>query len=301
MKMKIEHLKFTMETKLFPIIGYPMGQSSASYGYNPLFAANDINEIMWPVEIPVGGLGDFMAAFKTLGMKHFCLTMPHKSAIIPYLDEVDPLSKLFNSVNVVKVNEQGKTVGIGMDGKGNMAAIERAGVDVNGMNIFILGAGSIVGVILLELAKRGAKKITLVNRSAERAQTLLEIVRKHTDLEIEYLPFSNENLDKAASECDFFMQSTPLGLFGYPQDHSYLGFMEKLRPEAIVMENIVNPPMTKVAALAKKRGHKVIYGVDMMIGQMGEIFEFCYGYKPADEHLEASKQSVYQYFGITGE
>jgi shikimate dehydrogenase len=300
MKMMIEHLTFTMNTKLFPIIGCPMGQSSASYAYNPLFAASNIDEIMWPVEITVGGLGEFVAAFKTLGMKHFCLTMPHKSAIIPFLDEVVPESRIFNSVNVVKVNESGKLVGIGMDGKGNMAAIKRAGVSVKGMHVFILGAGSIVGAILLQLAKEGASKVTLVNRSMARAQKLVETVHQYTDMEIACFPFTNENLDKIAEECNFFMQATPLGLFGFPEDHQYLGFIDKLRPDAVVMENIVNPPMTKIAQLARKRNLKLIFGIDMMIGQLSEIFEFCYGFKPADAHLEASKKSVYQYFNFEG-
>ncbi len=293
--MKIEHLSFTMHTKLFPIIGYPMGQSSASYAYNPLFAANNIDEIMWPIEVPVGGLGDYVAAFKTFGMKHFCLTMPHKAAIIPYLDEVAPESKIFNSVNIVK-NENGRLIGVGMDGKGNMAAIKRAGISVKNMHVFILGAGSIVGAILLQMAKEGARKVTLVNRSMERALKLVETVHQHTELEIECFPFTNENLDRVASECDFFMQSTPLGLFGFDVDHEYLGFMDKLHSDVVVMENIVNPPLTKVAKIARDRGHKVIYGIDMMLGQLSEIFEFCYGFKPADEHLEASKKSVYGYF-----
>lgn len=296
MKMTIDQLSFTLNTKLFPIIGYPMGQSSASYAYNPLFIANGIDEIMWPVEVPVGKLGDFVAAFKTFGMKHFCLTMPHKAAIIPYLDEVVPESRIFNSVNVVKADENGRLIGIGMDGKGNMAAIKRAGVSVKGMNVFILGSGSIVGAILLQMAKEGARKVTLVNRSMERAEALVKTVHEHTDLEIECLPFTNENLDKAAAECDFFMQSTPLGLFGFPEDHTYLGFMDKLRSDAVVMENIVNPPMTKVAQYAKQRGLKLIYGIDMMVGQLAEIFEFCYGYKPAEAHLEAAKLNVYKYF-----
>lgn len=298
MSIKIDHLSFTMDTKLFPIIGCPMGQSSASYGYNPLFAGNGIDEIMWPVEIPVGALGDFMVAFKTLGMKHFCLTMPHKSAIIPYLDKVDEYSQIFNSVNVVKVGKDGKTVGIGMDGKGNMAAIINAGVDVHGMDVAILGAGSIVGVILLQMAEHGAKKVTLINRSEDRAQKLIETVREYTDMEIAFLPFTNENLDRAAESCDFFMQATPLGLYGFPQDHEYLGFLDRLRPEAVVMENIVNPPLTKFAARARKNGHKLIYGVDMMLGQLGEIFEFCYGFKPAPESMEAARKNVYNYFGF---
>lgn len=299
MKMIIDHLKFTLNTKLFPIIGCPMGQSSASYAYNPLFAANGIDEIMWPVEIPVGGLGDFMAAVKTLGIKHFCLTMPHKSPIIKYLDEVEEQFRIFNSVNIVKI-EKGRSIGTGMDGKGNIAAIKAAGVNVRGMHVMILGAGSIVGVILLELAKAGAGKVTLINRSLDKASSLVQTVKKYTDMAIDCLPFTNENLDRVAGECDLFMQSTPLGLAGFPEDFTYLGFMDKLRPDAVVMENIVNPPLTKVARRSRELGLKTIYGIDMMLGQIGEIFEFCYGYEPRPEHIDAARQNIYQFFNFHG-
>lgn len=299
MKMIIEHLKFTPDTKLFPIIGCPMGQSSASYAYNPLFAANGIDEIMWPVEIPPGGLDDYMAAVRTLGIKHFCLTMPHKSPIIPYLDQVEEESRIFNSVNIVKM-ENGKSIGAGMDGKGNMAAIKAAGVDVRGMHVMILGAGSIVGVILLELAKNGAAKATLINRSVEKAQKLAHTVRRYADMAIDCLPFTGDNLASVAAECDFFMQSTPLGLKGYPADFTSLEFMDKLRSGAVVMENIVNPPLTKVAAKSREMGLKTIYGIDMMLGQIGRIFEFCHGFAPRPEHIDAARKNVYRFFDFNG-
>jgi shikimate dehydrogenase len=299
MEMTIDQLSFTLETRLFPIIGCPMGQSSASYAYNPLFSANGIDEIMWPVEIPVGGLGDFMGAARTLGIKHFCLTMPHKTPIIHYLDEVDERSRIFNSVNVVKM-EKGKSIGSGMDGKGNIAAIKAAGVDVGGMHIVIIGAGSIVGVILLELASEGAGKVTLINRSVEKADALVRTVREYTDMTIECLPLTGDNLNAMAGKCDFLMQSTPLGLAGYPHDFSCLDFIDRLDPRAIVMENIVNPPLTGVARRARERGLKVIYGMDMMLGQIGKIFEFCYGFAPKPEHIESARRNVRQFFNFWG-
>lgn len=295
-----KHLTFTMNTKLCPMIGGSMKQSSGSYGYNPLFEGNGIDEIMWPVEIPPEKLGDFVEAFKTLGMRHFTITAPHKTPIIEYLDVVDEESRLFKSVNAVRVDPDGKLHGAGFDGKGNMAAIVRAGVDVKGMHVAILGAGSIVGVILLAMAEKGVRKVTLLNRTVSKAEYLAETVKayKDTDMEIECLPFTNEALDKAASECDFLMQATTQGLLGTGLEYEYLGFIDKLRPDAIVMENIVNPPMTKFASKAKENGHKVILGVDMMLGQLSEIFTFCFGFEPSEASMEKAKENVYTYFGL---
>ena len=293
-------LTFTINTKLCPMIGGSMKQSSGSYGYNPLFEGNGIDEIMWPVEIPPEELGDFVKAFKTLRMRHFTITAPHKTPIIDYLDIVDDESRLFKSVNAVRVEPDGKLHGAGFDGKGNMAAIVKAGVNVKGMNVAILGAGSIVGVILLCMAEKGAKKVTLLNRTVEKAEYLARTVKEYKDfdMEIECMPFTPEALDKAASECDFLMQATTQGLLGTGLEYSYLGFLDKLKPEAIVMENIVNPPMTKFAAKAKENGHKVILGVDMMLGQLSEIFTFCFGFEPSEASMEKAKENVYTYFGL---
>lgn len=297
--MKMErHLKCDMYTRLFPMIGCPMGQSSGSYAYNPLFEENGIDEIMWPVEIQPNQLSAFMDAAKVLGIKHFSLTMPHKSAIIPLLDEVDEQSRLFNSVNIVCIDENGKSRGTGMDGKGNVAAIKQAGVSLSDMHVMIIGAGSIVGVILLEMAKQGVRKVTLINRSLEKAQKLENTVKAYTDMEIECREFTKEELDKTAAKCDFLMQSTALGLMGYENDYEYLGFLDKLPTHAIVMENIVNPPHTTFVKKTLELGHKVIYGVDMMLGQVGQIFEYCYGFPPSDESLAKAKKSVYDYFKL---
>lgn len=297
-----KHLTFTMNTKLCPMIGGSMKQSSGSYGYNPLFEGNGIDEIMWPVEIPPEKLGDYVEAFKTLGMRHFSITAPHKTPIIEYCDIVDDESRLFKSVNAVRLEPDGKLCGAGFDGKGNMAAIVKAGVDVKGMHVAILGAGSIVGVILLTMAKKGVKKITLLNRTVSKAEYLAKTVKEYLGedlkMEIECLPFTPEALDKAASECDFLMQATTQGLLGTGLEYDYLGFLDKLKPEAIVMENIVNPPMTKFAAKAKENGHKLILGVDMMLGQLAEIFEFWFGFAPSEESMEKAKKNVYTYFGL---
>lgn len=297
--MHFDNLKFNPETRLFPIIGYPMGQSSAAHAYNPLLVANGINEIMWPVEIEPDKLADFMAAARTLGIQHFTLTMPLKSAIIPLLDEVDEDSRLFNSVNIVRFDGKGRSHGAGMDGRGNRAAIEAAGVDLRGMRVVILGAGAIVGAISLQLAAAGVASIAILNRSPEKAGALVERIRRRAGaVPISVEPFMPAVLDAAAAECDFLMQSTPLGMFGYDLQFEDLGFIDRLPAHAVVMENIVNPPETEVVKAAKRRGLKTIAGIDMLLGQLGAIFNFCFGFTPSADQLGLAKAGIYGYFGL---
>ena len=147
-----------------PIIGYPMDHSNAAQVYNKLFEIYGLNKIMFPIEIKPEELGDFVKAAKTLHIDTYTLTMPLKSAIIPYLDEVDPCSRVFRSVNIVKT-VNGKTIGAGMDGKGCVGALLSAGASIEGSTAVLLGAGSISGAIIYELIQHKVGRVILLNRN----------------------------------------------------------------------------------------------------------------------------------------
>ncbi len=150
--MTYSNLICDYKTRLMPIIGYPMDHSNAAQVYNKLFEIYNINKIMFPIEIKPEDLGDFVKAAKTLHIDTYTLTMPLKSEIIPYLDEVDPCSRIFKSVNIVKTVD-GKTIGQGMDGKGCIGALLNAGVKIEGSTADLLGAGSISGALSAELSQ----------------------------------------------------------------------------------------------------------------------------------------------------
>ena len=124
--MAFSNLICNAETRLMPIIGYPMAQSSSAQVYNKLFEIYGLNRIMFPIEIQPEELPDFMAAAKLFKIDTFCLTMPLKKAVIPLLDHVEPCSRTFHSVNIVKTVD-GETYGAGMDGKGCIGALLGAG------------------------------------------------------------------------------------------------------------------------------------------------------------------------------
>ncbi|MBC8535366.1 shikimate dehydrogenase family protein [Feifania hominis] len=296
--MTFDNLKINTQTRLMPMIGYPMAQSSASLVYDCLLERFDINRIMWPVEIKKGELASFMQAARTLQIDVFALTMPHKADIIPLLDEVEQSSRLFNSVNIVKTVD-GKTVGAGMDGKGCVGALREAGTKLEGANVMLLGTGSISGVVGYELYRSGIGSLTLLNRTLSNAEEVARRLRDNTGLAVEARESTPAELDRAARDADVFIQCSPLGMFGFGADHPYLGFMEKLPAHAVVMEAIVNPPMTTVVKKARQLGLKTIGGVAMTMAQIAEIFEFCFDVHPDAEDLEVCTRVWCNHFGIT--
>ena len=296
--MDLNNIKLNLETELVLNIGDPIGKTNAPIAYNALFRELDMNAIMLPVEIKKGELPEFLKACKTMGIRYFSPTMPHKADIIEYLDDVDEKSRIFNSVNSVYIDCDGVSHGIGLDGKGAVSALVDNGVELKNKNAVILGTGSISGVIGLELALNGVKKITLLNRTEEKLNKVSKILADNTDCEIIPLIMNPENLDAASKDADLFLQCTPLGMSGYPHAHEYLGFVEHLPTSAVVFDVVINPPDTAFILAAKKRGLKTVPGMDMLAGQMGEILKFMFGKNLTKEHKEACKRELCAYLGI---
>ena len=293
--MALENVKQNMYTRYIPMVGYPMDHSSASYVYNWLFNRYDINAIMWPLEVEKGRLPELMAARHIMQMDKIALTMPHKADIIPLLDEVDECSRLFNSVNIVKT-ENGKTIGSGFDGKGCIGALKGAGVELAGATVMMCGAGSISGAIGYELSVCGVKQLNMANRSVANAEKVAEVLRAHTPMQVATYENTIENLKKIAADADVFIQCTPMGMSGFGADYEDLSFLECLPKHCTVLDVVVNPPETSVMRKAKECGLKTIMGMDMMISQMSEIFQFWYGVMPGAEEKAACKELLLKFF-----
>jgi shikimate dehydrogenase len=243
--LDLTNLKFNNETRLVPIIGFPMKSSIASLIYNTLFKIYDINSIMWPIEIEKGNLAGFLAAAETLKIDRFTLTMPHKADIIPFLDKVDESSRLFNSVNTVKIIN-GEKIGCGFDGKGNIAALKAAGANLEGAHVLMLGAGSISGAIGYELSKNGVRSLTILNRSVRNAENIANLLNENTSMHVSFGASTVDNLDNYASITNIFIQCTPLGMAGFGAKHDYLGFIDKLPYNSYVFDVVPSPPETEV-------------------------------------------------------
>lgn len=284
--MKLENIKLNLDTELVYNVGFPMGKTNAPRVYNKLFEVLDMNAIMLPVEIEKGKLPEFLEACKLLGVHYLCPTMPHKKDFIPLLDDVDEVSRLFQSVNAIRFDENGSH-GVGMDGKGAVRAMEQGGANFDGITALMYGAGSISGVIGYELSQKGVKKLYIANRSREKAEAIAAILRENTPMETVVIEPSKEELDKAAAECELMADVTPLGMAGYAVKHDYLGFVEHLPKNATVFDCVINPPKTELLAEAERNGLNTVPGMQMLVAQMDVIFGFMFGKKLEQEHKEA--------------
>lgn len=296
--MKLENLKLNLETELVLNVGDPIGKTNAPRCYNKLFERLDMNAIMLPCEIKKGQLPQFMDACRLMGIHYLCPTMPHKGDIIPLLDDVDELSRVFHSVNAVKIDPDGTSHGVGMDGRGTVNALLAAGVKLDGARVMLVGAGAICGVIGVELSRQGVKALEILNRTRDKAQAIAEKLNAHTSMKAAADTMDAASLARGAERADILIQATPLGMKGYGADYQDLSFIDRLPGHATVMDVVLNPSVTAIRRKAMERGLATVPGMEMLLGQMDAIFGYLWDVKLTREDKEACADALCAHLGV---
>lgn len=295
--MKLENVKLNLDTELVYNVGCPINKTNAPRVYNKLFEVLDMNAIMLPVEIQKGHLPEFLDACRLMGVHYICPTMPHKADFIPLLDDVDEVSRLFRSVNCIRIDEAGSH-GAGMDGKGAVRAIENSGANLDGITAMMYGAGGISGVFGYELSQRNVKKLYIANRSLDKAREIADILRNNTPMEVEVIAPDADKLDRAAEQCELFANLTPLGMCGFPATHDYLGFVDRMPKSATVFDCIINPPKSETILAGDRNGLRTVPGMQMLVSQMDVIFKFLFDIQIQEQHKQACLDELCQYLGV---
>lgn len=286
------NLRADADTQLYFQIGYPLDFSCAASLHNAMFEYANVNAVSLNIEVEPGHLGEFCEAVKALKIGGFDITMPHKSAIIPFLDEVDDISRDFNCVNHVNLRN-GKLIGICLDGTGMCMSIEDdAGVKIAGKTALILGAGGVAGPISAELARRGAKKIIILNRTVSKAEYIEKVLHKYYEIETESGEMNIENLKKYASESQIVVQCTCLGMDGHDGDYEDVTFVDNLPKGAAIADVLYTPDRTKLLAYAESKGYTVINGLGMLINQQKAMLKFHFDIDAGDDAYDFGEEGL---------
>jgi shikimate dehydrogenase len=225
-------------------------------------------------EVPPESLGDAMRGIRALGFKGANFTIPHKVSVIPFLDSLSPAAELMGAVNCV--NRVGdKLIGDNADGKGFYQSL-RETCDPAGLSVAILGAGGAARAIAVELALAGVNEITVVNRSAERGQALVDLLTSKTSVKAQLVTLAgNYTIPEHVA---IFINATSIGLGDaaarVPVD------VQSLRPELIVADVVFNPPQTWLIRTAAERGCRTIDGLGMLVNQAVICFKIWTGRDP---------------------
>lgn len=280
-------VKYNADTQIVFQIGDPIEYSCAAFLHNAMYDIANLNAVSLPLRVEKGKLPEFVQAVKMLKFNGFDITTPHKSDIIPLLDECDEVSRIFKCVNHAKLVD-GKLIGCGLDGVGMGLAIEAVIGPVKGRDVLILGAGAVAGAIAADLSTRGVASIAVANRTEEKAKYIADTMKSMYSVPTEYGPLNEKYLGEVAPKSTLVVQCTTLGPMLHGGDFESLDFIAKLPAGAVVADVLY--PTTTILQKALDRGLQIIDGTGMMYYQQFAAMEFRFGVTlPPEAVLEAEE------------
>ncbi|MEM2816303.1 MAG: shikimate dehydrogenase [Candidatus Bathyarchaeia archaeon] len=256
-------------TKVFCVIGDPIEHSLSPIMHNAAFKHLGLNAVYVAFNVKRENLEGAVKGVRSLGIAGVNVTMPHKTAIISHLDEVDQEARFVEAVNTV-LNIEGRLVGFNTDGVGALRALKENGLDPKGKKILLLGAGGAGKAIAFQLA-REAEELRILNRNGYKAKQLADKLEKTFHKKILGEHLSQTTLNEWIKDADVLINATSIGM--HPKDNQTPVDRGLLRPELTVMDIVYNPLETKLLREAKSLGAKVVYGVEMLIFQGAASFE----------------------------
>ncbi|KUK83284.1 MAG: Shikimate dehydrogenase [Pelotomaculum thermopropionicum] len=262
------------------IIGCPVEHSFSPAMHNAAFTALGLDFVYVPFQVSPRLLPAAVTAVRALGLVGVNVTVPHKQAVLPFLDELSEAARLAGAVNTI-VNRSGWLYGDNTDGKGFLRSLDEGAAFVpSGRTALILGAGGAARAVASELALAGAKKLVVVNRSLERAARLAGFVTEKTGVRAEVVPWpateSDTIADEVLREADLVVQTTSLGMYPGVMSTVPLPY-EWFRPGQVACDLVYNPVETLFLRKAARAGATVVDGLGMLLHQGALSFEMWTG------------------------
>jgi shikimate dehydrogenase len=222
--------------------------------------------VLVPLQVPADALEAVVGALRRIGnFAGALVSMPHKSAIVPLVDELTPEAALVGAVNVVRRAPDGRLHGTIMDGEGFVAGLRAAKHVVRGAACLLVGAGGAASAIAFALARHGCASLAIVNRTPSRAADLASRVRAA-------FPATAVRLGDAPDARYYVaINATSLGM--HIRDVLPMS-RDLVERAALVADCVVAPEMTGLLALAASSGRAIHTGVPMLEAQMSLMLEF---------------------------
>jgi 3-dehydroquinate dehydratase/shikimate dehydrogenase len=241
--------QITRRTRVYGVIGDPIGHSLSPLLHNTAFRARKFDAVFVP--FLVRNLREFLGAMEEFGVAGLSVTIPHKETILRFLDGCDPLAARIGAVNTIVVRGGGRLYGYNTDYVGVLRSLEQR-MRLAGSRVLLYGAGGAARAAAFALAQAGSI-VCICARRPERARALARAA-------------GGQVVARAALAHEFFdaiVNCTPIGM--HPRGGSPLASAElNCR---IVMDMVYRPRETELLRLARRKGIEIISGVEMFLAQ----------------------------------
>jgi len=275
----------TGRTRLIAHLGYPTESFTAPMIYNPWFERNGIDAAVVPLGVRADDYAGFLRLlFRLSNIQGALVTMPHKVATVPLLDEASLPVQIAGSCNAIRRHDDGSLYGDMFDGEGFARGARRSGFEFAGADCLVVGTGGAGSAIAAAIAARRPRRLALFDIRRDAAAALMARLRRH------YADLAVELRGNDPAGYDLVVNATPLGM--RPDDP--LPFdPQRLDPAAFVGEVVLSADKTPLLRAAAARGCRYLVGTDMLFEQIPAYLEF-FGYGTATpEELRATARISY--------
>jgi shikimate dehydrogenase len=255
------------QIQLLFVVGDPIAHARSPRLLNELLARKNIHAILLPLRVSPKNVELAIRSLRIMdNVKGAIVTMPHKSTVLDYLDEISNESKVIGACNVVRRSVDGSLHGSNVDGDGFVLGLANHGYNVAGKHVFLAGAGGAAAAIAYALGKHGAASLTLHNRTQRKAHELVHRVRNAwRALKV------SVGTDTPAPTTDLVVNGTSLGM---RDGDEFPINIDGLNPRMTAAEVIMVPERTPFLRAAAEHGCPVHGGEPMLLAQLELMIDF---------------------------
>lgn len=277
-------------------MAYPIRHSSSPAMQNEAFAKLGLDYAYLAFEVDNDTLEDAITGLRALKMRGSNISMPNKTVVHKYLDELSPAAEMCGAVNTI-VNDNGKLTGHITDGIGYMQSLKDNDIDVIGKKMTIVGAGGAATAIEIQAALDGVAEISIFNRKDEFWENAEKTVEKiNTKTNCKATLYDLADLDKLKAEIEdsyLFANATGMGMKPL-EGQTYIPDKSFFRKDLIVTDVVYFPRETEMLRMAKEVGCKTMNGLGMMLFQGSAAFELWTGQPMPIEYMKETLGIKYE-------
>lgn len=261
--------------ELYGVIGWPLGQSLSPLVHNTGFRALGIPAVYLRWEVPPERLDVFMEALRLLNIRGCSVTIPHKQAVMPFLDVMSEAATLAGAANTLYWKDEA-LCGDNTDVAGFLAPLES--VPLERMDALLLGAGGAAHAVAAALRLRGCRQVRVATPGNRRH---LELAERFGFTPVAWA-------ERHAAPAGLVINATPLGMHGKHEDETPYDFAQAPQvPGGVAYDIVYNPAKTRFLREAAAAGRRCIDGVAMFFGQADAQFRIWTGRPLPDVAREA--------------
>ena len=274
-------------TNIVGLIGHPVEHSFSPPMHNAAFEALEMDYVYVAFDVDPLNLKSAIDGAKSLNIKGFNVTIPHKIEVMKHLDEIDEVAALIGAVNTIDFKDM---KGYNTDGIGAVKAIEEV-TSIKNRNVVVAGAGGASRAISFYIAKYGADSLTILNRNVEKADNLAKDVSS-SNLINDVKSDSMSEINSHVTDADILIDTTPVGMHPNVDDEPIV-LADNMHDDLVVFDAVYNPNDTVLIKEAVKAGAKPVYGIKMLLYQGAESFRIWTGRDaPVDVMEDALRKTL---------